>query len=155
MHDMTPCLWFRSEAEEAAAYYLSIFPNSKITDVMRGAPNEPAIVVNLVIDGKPFMLLNGRRELSFTDACSFVVNCDTQAEIDRYWNALTKGGEESMCGWLKDRYGVSWQIVPRAIQALLGGPDRAAAERAVQALRGMQKIDISALERARAGGAVS
>jgi predicted 3-demethylubiquinone-9 3-methyltransferase (glyoxalase superfamily) len=155
MPDMKPCLWFRTEAEEAANFYLSVFPNSRINNVMRGAPGSPAIAVDFVIDGQPFLALNGRREQGFTDACSFVVTCETQADIDRYWEALTRGGEESQCGWLKDRYGVSWQIVPRAMGALLGGPDPAAAGRAMQAMLGMRKLDIAALERARTGEAVS
>lgn len=155
MPDMKPCLWFRTEAEEAANFYLSVFPNSSINSVMRGAPGSPAIAVDFVLDGQPFLGLNGRREQGFTDACSFVVTCETQADIDHYWNALTRGGEESQCGWLKDRYGVSWQIVPRAMGALLGGPDPAAAGRAMQAMLGMRKLDIAALERARKGETVS
>jgi predicted 3-demethylubiquinone-9 3-methyltransferase (glyoxalase superfamily) len=155
MPDMKPCLWFHTEAEEAANFYLSIFPNSSVNTVMRGAPGSPAIAVDFVLDGQPFLALNGRREQGFTDACSFVVTCETQADIDHYWNALTRGGEESQCGWLKDRYGVSWQIVPRAMGALLGGPDPAAAGRAMQAMLGMRKLDIAALERARKGETVS
>jgi predicted 3-demethylubiquinone-9 3-methyltransferase (glyoxalase superfamily) len=155
MPDLKPCLWFRTEAEEAANFYLSIFPNSSINNVMRGGSGSPAIAVDLMLDGQPFLALNGRREQGFTDACSFVVTCETQEDIDRYWNALTRGGEESQCGWLKDRYGVSWQIVPRAMGALLGGPDPAAAGRAMQAMLGMRKLDIAALERARPGGTVS
>jgi predicted 3-demethylubiquinone-9 3-methyltransferase (glyoxalase superfamily) len=155
MPDMKACLWFRTEAEEAANFYLSIFPNSSINSVMRGAPGTPAIAVDFLLDGQPFLALNGRREQGFTDACSFVVTCETQADIDHYWNALTRGGEESQCGWLKDRYGVSWQIVPRAMGALLGGPDATAAGRAMQAMLGMRKLDIAALERARKGETVS
>jgi predicted 3-demethylubiquinone-9 3-methyltransferase (glyoxalase superfamily) len=155
MPDMKPCLWFRTEAEEAANFYLTVFPNSSINSVMRGAPGSPAIAVDFVLDGQPFLALNGRREQGFTDACSFVVTCATQADIDHYWNALTRDGEESQCGWLKDRFGVSWQIVPRAMGALLGGPDPAAAGRAMQAMLGMRKLDIAALERARKGETVS
>ena len=150
MSDIKPCLWFHADAEEAARFYVSVFPGSRIAHVMRGAPDAPAIAVDFVLDGQPFLALNGRREGGFTDAHSFVVPCDTQAEIDRYWAALTEGGEESQCGWLRDRYGVSWQIVPRAMGALLGGPDAAAAGRAMQAMLGMRKLDIAALERARA-----
>jgi predicted 3-demethylubiquinone-9 3-methyltransferase (glyoxalase superfamily) len=151
MSDLKPCLWFHADAEEAAAFYVSIFPNSRIVQVMRGAPDAPAIVVNFTIDGRPVMALNGRRDPGFTDACSLVVTCETQAEIDRYWDALTAGGAEQQCGWLTDRYGVSWQIVPRAMGALLGGSDPAAAGRAMQAMLGMRKLDVAALERARAG----
>jgi predicted 3-demethylubiquinone-9 3-methyltransferase (glyoxalase superfamily) len=151
MLEIKPCLWFVAEAEEAANYYVSVFPDSRIAGVMRGAPGSPAIAVDFVLDGKPFLALNGRREPGFTDAHSFVVTCETQADIDRYWDALTRAGEESQCGWLKDRYGVSWQIVPRAMGALLGGPDPAAAGRAMQAMLGMRKLDIATLERARKG----
>ena len=152
MLDIKPCLWFQSEAEEAANFYVSLFPKSKIANVMPGPPGSPAVAVGFVLEGKPFLALNGRREKGFTDAHSFVVACENQAEIDRYWNALTKGGgRESMCGWLVDKYGVSWQIVPHNMGALLGGPDPAASQRAVQAMLKMQKIDIAALERARKG----
>ena len=151
MPKIKPCLWFQSEAEEAAKFYVSLFPNSRIDNVMRGGPVTPAIAVDFVLDGEPFLALNGRRERGFTDASSYVVSCETQADIDRYWDALTRDGEESQCGWLKDRYGVSWQIVPRRMGELLGGPDPAAAGRAVQAMLGMRKLDIAALERARKG----
>ncbi len=150
-----PCLWFHAEAEEAANHYAAIFPTSAVTSVMRGAPAGPAIAVELVLDGQPFLAINGRERGGFTDACSFVVPCDTQADIDRYWGALTRGGEEGQCGWLKDRYGVSWQVVPRTITALLGGPDPAAAGRAMQAMLAMRKLDVAALERARAGGSTA
>ena len=151
MPDITPCLWFRSEAEEAAEFYVSLFPNSTIGSVLRGAPGTPAIVVEFVLDGQSFLAINGREETGFTDAHSYMVPCATQAEIDRYWDALTaNGGSEGRCGWLTDRFGVSWQIVPRAMSALLGGSDPAASGRAMQAMMGMRKLDIAALERARA-----
>jgi predicted 3-demethylubiquinone-9 3-methyltransferase (glyoxalase superfamily) len=149
MPSIKPCLWFQAEAEEAASFYAELFPNSRLANVMRGAPGAPAIAVDFVLDGQPFLALNGRQDRGFTDACSYVVTCETQAEIDRYWDALTRNGEEGQCGWLKDRYGVSWQIVPRALGALLGGPDPAASGRAMQAMLGMRKLDIAALERAR------
>jgi predicted 3-demethylubiquinone-9 3-methyltransferase (glyoxalase superfamily) len=149
MHDLKTCLWFRAGAEDAANFYVGIFPNSKIGSVMRGAPGSPAIAVDFVLDGRPFLALNGRREPGFSDASSIVVTCETQADIDRYWGALTGDGEEGDCGWLKDRYGVSWQVVPRALGELLGGSDPAASQRAVQAMLGMKKLDIAALERAR------
>ena len=156
MFDIKPCLWFHADAEAAAEFYVSLFPNSKILSVMR-AGTGPAIAVDFVLDGKPFLALNGRAQQGFTDACSFVVPCETQADIDRYWDALTRGGAEGQCGWLTDRYGVSWQIVPRAMGALLGGADPAASGRAMQAMLGMRKLDIAALERARttSGGALS
>ena len=145
------CLWFRSEAEEAANFYVSVFPDSSVGTVLRGAPGSPAVAVNFMLGGSPFLALNGRQEPGFTDAHSFVVSCDSQADIDRYWDALTDGGEEGQCGWLKDRFGVSWQVVPRNMGALLGGPDAAASGRAVQAMLGMKKLDIAGLERARSG----
>ena len=151
MLDIKPCLWFQSEAEEGANFYVSLFPNSKVSSVMRGGPGAPAIAVDFVLDGRSFMALNGRQAQGFTDAHSLVVTCESQADIDRYWDAFTRGGEEGQCGWLKDRYGVSWQIVPRAMGALLGGSDPAASGRAMQAMLGMRKLDIAALERARRG----
>ena len=103
MPDIKPCLWFQAEAEEAANFYVSLFPNSKIANVMRGGPGSPAIAVDFVLDGNPFLALNGRQSPGFTDASSFVVPCETQQDIDRYWDALTRDGEEGQCGWLKDR----------------------------------------------------
>ena len=149
MPDITPCLWFRAEAEEAAEFYASIFPNSKVGNVLRGAPGAPAVAVEFVLDGRPVLALNGRPEAGFTDAHSFLVPCDAQAEIDRYWEALGAGGREGQCGWLTDRYGVSWQVAPRDFGTLLGGPDAAAAGRAMQAMMSMRKIDVAAIERAR------
>ncbi|HEX7241455.1 MAG TPA: VOC family protein, partial [Longimicrobiaceae bacterium] len=104
MPDIKACLWFQSEAEEAASFYVSVFPNSEVANVMRGAPGSPAFAVDFVLDGRPFLALNGRREPGFTDACSLVVTCETQADIDRYWDALAQGGEEGPCGWLTDRF---------------------------------------------------
>jgi predicted 3-demethylubiquinone-9 3-methyltransferase (glyoxalase superfamily) len=155
MPDIKPCLWFHAEAEEAAQFYVSLFPSSHVASVMAGAPGSPAVAVDFVLDGQSVLALNGRPQPGFTDACSFMVPCETQAEIDRYWDALTRGGEEGRCGWLKDRFGVSWQIVPRAMGALLGGSDPAASRRAMQAMLGMRKLDTAALERARAGGAIA
>jgi predicted 3-demethylubiquinone-9 3-methyltransferase (glyoxalase superfamily) len=152
MLDIKPCLWFQTEAEEAANFYVSLVPDSSIGSIMRGAPGSPAIAVDFVLDGQPFLALNGRKENGFTDAHSYMLTCETQTDIDRYWDAFTRdGGEEGRCGWLKDRFGVSWQITPRAMSALLGGSDRAAAGRAMQAMMGMRKLDIGAMERARAG----
>lgn len=147
-----PCLWFPTQAEEAANYYVSIFPNSKILNVMRGGG--AVIGVDFVLDGAPFMALNQRQALGFTDATSFFISCDTQQDVDRYWDALVEGGEPSRCGWLKDRYGVSWQVVPKELGALLGDPDPAKAGRAMQAMLGMSKLDVNALRRARDGEAV-
>jgi predicted 3-demethylubiquinone-9 3-methyltransferase (glyoxalase superfamily) len=147
--DISACLWFRSEAEEAAQFYVSLLPGSRITSVMRGAPGAPPIAVSFTLGGRAFLALNGRQDAGFTDACSFVVPCETQADIDRVWEALTQGGAEGRCGWCTDRFGVSWQVVPGALGALLGGSDRAASGRAMQAMMGMRKMDIAALEAAR------
>ena len=146
-----PCLWFRAEAEEAANYYVSIFPSSKVLHVMRGG--DTAIAVDFVLDGNPFLALNGRKESGFTDATSFVIQCETQRDVDRYWAALVQGGEPGRCGWLTDRYGVSWQVVPNELPALLGGSDPVKAGRAMQAMFGMGKLDVDALRRARDGEA--
>ena len=149
MRAIKSCLWFESAAEEAANHYISIFPNSKVVNVMRAG--SAVIAVDFVLDGNAFLALNGRREAGFTDAVSFMVPCESQADVDRYWDALVSGGEESKCGWLKDRYGVSWQIVPNELGSLLGDPDREKAGRAMQAMLGMQKLDIDAIRRARDG----
>jgi predicted 3-demethylubiquinone-9 3-methyltransferase (glyoxalase superfamily) len=151
--DVKTCLWFRSEAEQAAALYTSLLPDSRVTGVTPGAPGGPAAAVEFTLAGRPHLALNGRPGPGFTSACSLAATCETQAEIDRLWEALTRdGGAEGECGWCTDRFGVSWQVVPRALGALLGGPDPEAAGRAVQAMLGMRKLDIAALERAGAGG---
>lgn len=146
MDPLKSCLWFRTEAEEAANYYVSLFPNSKVGSVMRAGGG--VVAVDFTLNGQPFMALNGRRDGGFTDATSFVIPCDTQDDVDRYWDALVQGGSESQCGWLKDRYGVSWQVVPNGLPALLGDPDPARAGRAMQAMLAMRKLDINAMRRA-------
>lgn len=151
MSDVKTCLWFEHQAEEAANLYVSLVPDSRIGGVMRGAPDTPAIAVGFTLAGREYLALNGRRTNGFSDACSLMISCDTQADIDRYWSALSDGGEEGQCGWLKDRFGVSWQIVPNDMPRLLGGSDPAASGRAMQAMLAMKKLDIAALERARAG----
>jgi predicted 3-demethylubiquinone-9 3-methyltransferase (glyoxalase superfamily) len=143
------CLWFRSEAEEAATFYVSLFPNSRIAQVMRAGGG--VVAVEFVLDGRPFVALNGRAEAGFTDAVSFVVPCESQEDVDRYWDALARDGAEGRCGWLTDRYGVAWQVVPNELGALLGDPDPARAGRAMQAMLGMTKLDVAALRRARDG----
>jgi predicted 3-demethylubiquinone-9 3-methyltransferase (glyoxalase superfamily) len=143
------CLWFHADAEEAASFYVSLFPNSEVVQVMRAG--DAAIAIEFLLDGHPFLALNGRRESAFTDAVSFVVPCESQDDVDRYWDALVRGGEEGQCGWLKDRFGISWQVVPNELGALLGDPDPAKAGRAMQAMLGMKKLDIAALRRARDG----
>lgn len=137
--EIYPCLWFNNQAKEAAEYYCSIFENSKIVSVSN-------IVVIFHLNGKKFMALNGGPQFNFTEAVSFVINCKDQAEIDHYWYSLTKGGEESMCGWLKDKYGVSWQVVPEVLGKLMGDPEKG--PRVMKAFLKMRKFDIAALENA-------
>jgi predicted 3-demethylubiquinone-9 3-methyltransferase (glyoxalase superfamily) len=149
MPTLKSCLWFRSEAEEAANHYVSIFPSSEVLNVMRAG--DAVIAVDFVLDGRPFMALNGRQAPGFTDAVSFVVPCESQAEVDRYWDALVRGGSEGQCGWLQDRFGVSWQVVPNELGVLLGDSDRAKADRVMQAMFGMKKLDVARLRRARDG----
>jgi predicted 3-demethylubiquinone-9 3-methyltransferase (glyoxalase superfamily) len=139
-NNIYPCLWFDGQAREAAKFYCSIFPNSKIT-----ADNQ--MVVTFELDGKKIMALNGGPQFTFNEAVSLVVECDTQEEIDHYWANLTaEGGQESNCGWLKDKFGVSWQIVPTILPLLLNDPDRA--QRVMQAFINMKKFDIKGLENA-------
>jgi predicted 3-demethylubiquinone-9 3-methyltransferase (glyoxalase superfamily) len=152
---ITPCLWFDTEGEEAADFYVSLFPSSRIVHVARyGAagprPEGTAMTVSFELDGRKFLALNGGPQYTFSEAISFQVSCEGQDEVDRYWNELSAGGEEGPCGWLKDRFGVSWQIVPTALPRLLGDPDPERAQRAMQAMLGMKKIEIDALERAAA-----
>jgi predicted 3-demethylubiquinone-9 3-methyltransferase (glyoxalase superfamily) len=156
MPRITPNLWFDTEAEEAAEFYCSIFPNSKITAVTHyteGAPREAGTVMTVtwVLDGEEFTGINGGPEFKFDEAVSFAINCADQAEIDHYWEKLTAdGGEESQCGWLKDRFGVSWQVVPAGWEDLwVGGGE--GAERAMQAMMGMKKLDLAALQAAADG----
>ena len=136
MRTITPCLWFDHDAEQAAERYTSLFPDSRIDRVSRAPADFPSgqegdvLTVDFTLMGRPFQGLNGGPELQFTEAVSFVVECDDQAEVDRYWEALLEGGQESQCGWLKDRFGLSWQIVPKRLQELLDGPDPAGAKRA-------------------------
>lgn len=157
MYDITPCLWFDTQAEEAATYYTSIFKNSEILEVSRygeGAPMPAgtALVATFTIDGTMFKALNGGPAFHFTEAISFYANASTQEEIDRLWDALTRdGGEPSQCGWLKDKYGLSWQIVPPILGELLTDPDREKAGRVMQAMLQMSKLDIAALEAAAQG----
>ena len=147
MQKITPFLWFDGKAEEAMNFYVSIFKNSKILSISRG-PNGKAFTVSAELDGQEIMALNGGPEFKFTEAISFFVNCETQHEVDELWGKLTAGGEESQCGWLKDKYGLSWQIVPTALGDLLGDPDPAKSQRVMQAMIKMKKIDITGLQRA-------
>jgi predicted 3-demethylubiquinone-9 3-methyltransferase (glyoxalase superfamily) len=157
---MAICLWFdRGQAHEAAEFYAAIFPDSHV-DARHAAPaDSPAgeqgdeLTVEFTVLGMPFLGLNAGPAFKFNEAVSFQVYTDTQEETDRYWNAIVgNGGQESQCGWCKDRFGLSWQITPRALMNAIADPDRAAAKRAMEAMMGMKKIDIAAIERVRAGG---
>lgn len=148
---ITTYLWFNDQAEEAVRFYCTLFPNSKVTQTMPGPGGKP-MVVAFQLAGQMFTALNGGPQFRFTEAISLLVSCESQAEVDRLWNALTAdGGQESQCGWLKDRWGLSWQIIPTALMKGLGDPNPAAAQRVMQAMLQMRKIDVAALERARAG----
>jgi predicted 3-demethylubiquinone-9 3-methyltransferase (glyoxalase superfamily) len=153
MQKITPCLWFDTEAEEAAHFYVSLFENSRVLEVSRygDAGPRPAgsvMTVSFQLDGQQFVALNGGPEFTFNEAVSFQIGCQGQEEVDHFWNGLGEGGEPGPCGWLKDRYGVSWQVIPTALGELLGDPDPERAQRAMKAMLTMGKIDVGALERA-------
>ncbi|HWM63649.1 MAG TPA: VOC family protein [Solirubrobacterales bacterium] len=147
---IVPNLWFDTEAEEAADFYTSVFPNSRIlnvTNYTEGAPREAGMVmtVEFELDGNRFVGINGGPEFKFDEAVSFEIECEDQEEIDYYWARLTEGGAEVQCGWLKDRFGLSWQVVPTGMEEIFADPDKTRAERAMKAMLGMVKIDIAAL----------
>ena len=153
MPKITPCLWFDDRGEEAANFYTSLFPNSRILDIARyteAGPREAGMVmvVKFELDGQEFVALNGGPEFTFDEAVSFQIDCADQAEVDYYWDALVDGGQPSQCGWLKDRFGVSWQVIPRKMLQLIGDPDPERASRAMTAMLGMVKLDADAAERA-------
>jgi predicted 3-demethylubiquinone-9 3-methyltransferase (glyoxalase superfamily) len=155
MSKISPCLWFDGEAEEAAKFYVSLLPDSRIEKVQKNIVDGPAgkagsvLVVEFTLAGQRFMALNGGRRFEYTHAISFKIDCVDQAEVDGLWEALSaNGGAVERCGWLKDRFGISWQIVPVVLPKLLGGSDRAGAQRAMQAMMQMVKLDIAALQRA-------
>jgi predicted 3-demethylubiquinone-9 3-methyltransferase (glyoxalase superfamily) len=157
MQKIVTYLWFDDQAEEAAALYTSLFKDSKIVSVSRydegaakasGRPVGSAMTVAFELAGQEFLALNGGPQFPFTEAISLLVNCESQAEVDRLWGALCDGGEPSQCGWLKDRFGLSWQIVPTVLSDLIGGPDAEGAQRAVMAMLQMQKLDIATLQKA-------
>jgi predicted 3-demethylubiquinone-9 3-methyltransferase (glyoxalase superfamily) len=157
MQKITPCLWFDTEGEEAATFYTSMFPNSKIVDVARYGEAGPraagtVMTVSFELDGQKFVALNGGPDFTFNEAISFQVSCESQEEVDAFWSQLSAGGEEGPCGWLKDKYGVSWQIVPTALPRLLADPDPEKAQRVMQAMLSMKKLEIGALEQAAAEG---
>ena len=157
MPDIQPCLWFDTQAEEAAKYYISIFPNSKITRISHYTdvgprPKGMVLTVEFLLDGKQFMALNGGPEFQFTEAISLSIECDTQEEIDHYWNKLSAdGGKEIECGWVKDRYGVSWQVSPKVLSELITGSDEAKADRVMRAMLKMKKIVLADIEVAARG----
>jgi predicted 3-demethylubiquinone-9 3-methyltransferase (glyoxalase superfamily) len=153
---ITPFLWFDDQAEEAANLYVSLFPNSKVQGVTRhgeAGPGEPGTVmtVDFELDGRPFVALNGGPQFKFTEAISFVINCETQEEVDELWEKLSEGGEKGPCGWLKDKYGVSWQVVPILLEQLIRDPDPEKSQRVMKAMLEMGKIEIEPLKRAYAG----
>jgi predicted 3-demethylubiquinone-9 3-methyltransferase (glyoxalase superfamily) len=155
MSKITPVLWFDGQAEEAADFYVSLLPNSHVDNVSRSpsdTPSGPAgsvLTVDFTLDGQPIQILNGGPDFTLSEAFSLAVECRDQAEVDRLWEALTSnGGQESVCGWLKDRYGLSWQIVPKRLHELLSDPDAGRAQRAMEAMLKMVKIDVAELERA-------
>ena len=153
MTKTTPCLWFDTQGEEAANFYVSVFENSKILHVSRygeAGPREAGTVmtVSFSLDGQEFIALNGGPEFTFNEAISFQIDCADQAEVDHFWSALSEGGEEGPCGWLKDKFGVSWQVVPTRLTELISDPDEARAQRAMASMLKMGKIDIAEIERA-------
>lgn len=157
MNKFTPCLWFDNDAEEAVQFYTSIFKNSKINSVSRydkasaevsGRPRGSVMTIGFELDGQAFLALNGGPMFTFTPAISFIANCQNQAEVDELWEKLSAGGEKESCGWLKDKYGVSWQVVPTVLEQLLLDKDPAKAERVMQAMLKMTKLDIETLKQA-------
>jgi predicted 3-demethylubiquinone-9 3-methyltransferase (glyoxalase superfamily) len=158
MSKITPCLWFDGQAEEAASFYTSIFPDSRIEKVNRSPGDTPSgpegsvLTVDFTIAGEPFIALNGGPDFTFNESISFSIDCEDQAEVDRYWEALIAGGgEHSVCGWLKDRFGVSWQVVPKILPELMNGPDRVRAKRALEAMLKMTKLDVAKIREAADG----
>jgi predicted 3-demethylubiquinone-9 3-methyltransferase (glyoxalase superfamily) len=152
----TTCLWFDTEAEEAATHYTSIFQNSKLGDVVRYGEAGPrpagtVMTVDFELNGQRFVALNGGPEFKFNEAISFQIDCEDQDEVDYYWSKLSEGGEEGPCGWLKDKFGVSWQVIPTVLPELMNDPDPEKAKRATEAMLGMKKLDIAALQKAHAG----
>ena len=155
MQKLTPCLWFDTEGEEAATFYTSVFPNSKILELTHYGSAGPraegmVMTVTFELDGQRFIALNGGPDFAFNEAISFQVSCNSQEEVDAFWSKLSEGGEQGPCGWLKDRFGVSWQIVPKRLVELLTDPDQEKAQRVMAAMLKMRKIEIDELERAAA-----
>jgi predicted 3-demethylubiquinone-9 3-methyltransferase (glyoxalase superfamily) len=156
MPRLTPNLWFDTESEEAAAFYVSVFPNSSIKSVSYYGdagprPTGMVLAVEFVLDGQAFIAINGGTQFQFSEAISFLITCADQAEIDYYWAKLTDGGEEGPCGWLKDKFGLSWQVAPAGMDTMLSDPNDERGQRAMRAMFGMKKIDIAALHAAADG----
>lgn len=160
MQKITPCLWFDSKAEEAARFYVSVFKNSKLGNISRygeegakvsGRPKGSVMIVTFQLDGQEFMALNGGPLFKFSEAISFVVNCKTQKEIDGFWEKLSKGGEKGQCGWLKDKYGLSWQVAPTGMDEMLQDKDAGRRERVMKAVLQMRKLDVKRLKQAYEG----
>lgn len=157
---ITPCLWFDKNGEEAADFYVSVFKNSSKGKVSRYGkagfeqhhmPEGTAMTVEIILEGENFLVLNAGPAMKFNEAVSFIISCETQEEVDHYWNSLTEGGNESMCGWLKDKFGLSWQVTPVQLMKLMTDPDEEKAGRVMNAMMQMKKIDIAKLEAAAAG----
>jgi predicted 3-demethylubiquinone-9 3-methyltransferase (glyoxalase superfamily) len=152
---LVTCLWFDTQGEDAANFYTALFPNSKLGEITRYGsagprPEGTVMTVGFELMGQEFVALNGGPQFTFNEAVSFQVLCDSQEEVDRYWETLSEGGEQGPCGWLRDRFGVSWQVVPTALPRLLGDPDPERSQRVMQAMMGMKKLEIDELERAAA-----
>lgn len=157
MPRITPNLWFDTQGLEAAEFYVSVFPNSRVTNVTHyndagPMPAGTVLTVDFELDGQEYTAINGGPEFTFTEAVSLLVNCADQEEVDYYWDKLTEGGQEVQCGWLKDRYGLSWQICPPGMIEILNDPDKSRGERAMRAMFGMKKLDLAALRAAADGG---
>ncbi|HEY7736538.1 MAG TPA: VOC family protein [Candidatus Limnocylindrales bacterium] len=155
MRSIAPCLWFDGQAEEAARLYTSLFPDSHVDKVVKSPADNPSmragdvLTVEFTLAGQPFIGLNGGPDFRFNESISFTIDCDDQAEVDRYWDALVEGGgSHGVCGWLKDRFGVSWQVIPRQLNEMIESPDRDAAARAMEAMLEMKKIDVAKLREA-------
>jgi predicted 3-demethylubiquinone-9 3-methyltransferase (glyoxalase superfamily) len=153
MARITPNLWFDTQGQAAAEFYVSVFPNSAITNITcygeaGPGPTGTVVTVDFVLDGQPFTAINGGPEFTFDEAVSFLINCADQEEVDYFWTKLSEGGEESQCGWLKDRYGLSWQVCPTELGELLNDPGPERAQRATRAMLAMKKIDVAALRAA-------
>jgi predicted 3-demethylubiquinone-9 3-methyltransferase (glyoxalase superfamily) len=152
MTKIMPCLWFDDRIDDAITFYTETFKSAKVHEVVRQDPKGPAFTAVIELEGQKFMLLNGGPQFKFTEAVSFMVECADQAEVDYFWNKFVgQGGEESMCGWCKDHFGLSWQVVPKQLFETVNGKDKAGANRAMQAMLQMRKLDVAELQKAYAG----